>query len=67
MDKAEPSIVTRYVIDVAKAFNKFYNTHSVLNVEEEGLKEARIKLTEATCQVIKNALYLIGLETVEKM
>lgn len=67
LDKAEPSIVTRYVIDVAKAFNKFYNTHSVLNVEDEALKEARIKLTEATCQVIKNALYLIGLETVDKM
>lgn len=67
LDKAEPSVVTRYVIDVAKAFNKFYNTHSVLNVEDEGLKEARIMLTEATCQVIKNALYLIGLETVEKM
>lgn len=67
LDKAEPSVVTRYVIDVAKAFNKFYNTHSVLNVEDQGLKEARIKLTEATCQVIKNALYLIGLETVEKM
>lgn len=67
LDKAEPSVVTRYVIDVAKAFNKFYNSHSVLNVEDEGLKEARIQLTEATCQVIKNALYLIGLETVDQM
>ncbi len=67
LDKAEPSIVTRYVIDVAKSFNKFYNSHSVLNVEDESLKAARVQLTKATCQVIKNALYLIGLETVEKM
>ena len=67
IDKAEPSVVTRYVIDVAKAFNKFYNSHSVLNVEDDGLKAARIVLTRATCQVIKNALNLIGIETVEKM
>ncbi|MGM9974966.1 MAG: arginine--tRNA ligase [Clostridiaceae bacterium] len=67
IDKAEPSVVTRYVIDVAKAFNKFYNSHSVLNVEDAGLKAARIALTKATCQVIKNALNLIGIETVEKM
>lgn len=67
IDKLEPSIVTRYVIDVAKAFNKFYNNHSVINVEDEGLKKARLNMIEATCQVIKNALNLIGIETVEKM
>lgn len=67
IDKLEPSIVTRYVIDVAKAFNKFYNSHSVLNVEDTELKNARIKLVEATTQVIKNALTLLGIETVEKM
>ena len=67
IDKLEPSVVTRYSIDVAKAFNKFYNAHSVLNLEDEGLKVARIKLIEATAQVIKNALFLIGLNVVEKM
>ncbi len=67
IDKLEPSIVTRYVIEVAKAFNKFYNLHSVLNVEDEELKKARIKMVEATCQVIKNSLNLLGIDTVEKM
>jgi len=67
IDKFEPSIVTRYVVDVAKAFNKFYNAHKISNVEDISLKNARIKMVEATCQVIKNALYLIGLEVVEKM
>ncbi len=67
IDKLEPSVVTRYVVDVAKAFNKFYNAHSVLNLEDTGLKVARLKLIEATAQVIKNSLYLIGINVVEEM
>ncbi|MDD7793243.1 arginine--tRNA ligase [Clostridium sp. 'White wine YQ'] len=67
LDKLEPSIVTRYSVDVAKAFNKFYNSHSVSNLEDEGLKIARVKLIEATCQVIKNSLDLIGIQVIEKM
>lgn len=66
-EKLEPSIITRYAIEVAKSFNKFYNSHSVLNLEDEGIKAARIALVKATCQVIKNALELIGIEVVEKM
>ncbi|MDP4143021.1 MAG: arginine--tRNA ligase [Bacillota bacterium] len=67
LDKLEPSILTRYVIDVAKAFNKFYNLHSIINAGDEELKNARLKLVEATAQVIKNGLTLIGLEAVERM
>ena len=66
-EKLEPSIVTRYAIEVAKLFNKFYNSHSVLNLEDIELKEARINLVKATCQVIKNSLALIGIEVVDKM
>lgn len=67
IDKLEPSILTRYIIDVAKAFNKFYNAHNIMATEEVAVKNARLKMVEATCQVIKNGLDLIGLEVVEKM
>ncbi|MDY4077334.1 MAG: arginine--tRNA ligase [Clostridium sp.] len=67
LDKLEPSIVTRYVIEVAKEFNRFYNAHSVLNLEDEVLKATRLKLVEASSQVIKNALALLGIDVVEKM
>lgn len=67
LDKLEPSVLTRYVIEVAKDFNKFYNAHSVLNLEDEVLKATRLKLVEATCQVIKNGLELIGIDVVEAM
>ncbi|SCJ97039.1 Arginine--tRNA ligase [uncultured Clostridium sp.] len=67
VEKLEPSIVTRYVIEVAKTFNKFYNNHSVLNLEDKSLMAARLELVKSTCQVIKNGLELIGIEVVEKM
>lgn len=67
IDKLEPSIVSRYVIEVAKAFNRFYNAHSVLNLEDKVLKITRLKLVEASSQVIKNALALLGIDVVEKM
>jgi len=67
IDKLEPSMVTRYVIDVAKSFNKFYNQHNIANLEDESNKKAKIKMVEATCQVIKNALNLIGIEVVDRM
>jgi arginyl-tRNA synthetase len=67
LEKLEPSILTRYTIDVAKAFNKVYNSNSVLNLEDEVLKATRLKLVEATCQVIKNGLDLIGIQVVEEM
>ena len=67
LDKLEPSIVTRYTIEVAKAFNKFYNAHSILNLEDEVLKATRLKLVEASAQVIKNGLDLLGIDVVEKM
>ena len=67
LDKLEPSILTRYVIEVAKGFNKFYNAHSVLNLEDEELKRARLNLVKASLQVIKNGLELLGIGVVEKM
>ena len=66
IDKYEPSVITRYVIQVAKDFNKFYN-NCPINSAEEDLKQARLSLVEATTIVISNALKLIGIETVERM
>lgn len=67
IEKYEPSIITRYVIDTAKAFNKFYNMYPILSCEDGGLKSARLKLVEATTILIKNALSLLGIDVVEKM
>ncbi|SFN40469.1 arginine--tRNA ligase [Proteiniclasticum ruminis] len=66
MEKYEPSVITRYVLQVAKDFNKFYN-NCPINSAETSVKNARLQLVEATTVVIKNALALLGIETVEEM
>src|SRR3712207_5612262 len=66
-ERLEPSVISRYVLDVAQAFNKFYNNCNIANTEDEILKNTRIELVEATCIVIKNALELLGIDVVEKM
>ncbi|SHH26110.1 arginine--tRNA ligase [Clostridium grantii] len=67
IEKLEPFIVTRYVLEVAKNFNKFYNAYNIMSTEDLELKVAMLQMVEATCQVIKNALDLLGIEVVEKM
>ncbi|NLY68079.1 MAG: arginine--tRNA ligase [Tissierellia bacterium] len=65
-DKLEPSFITRHIVEIAKAFNKFYNSCPILS-SEEGLKKARLNLVYATKIVIKTGLGLLGIEAPDKM
>lgn len=64
--KNEPAVVTRYTIDLAQAFNKFYHDHPIL-VDDKELQKARLALVSAVKQTIKNGLNLIGVAAPEKM
>ena len=66
MEKYEPSFITRHIVEIAKAFNKFYNSCPILSVEED-LKKARLMLVYATKTVIKTGLGLLGMEAPNKM
>ncbi len=59
----EPSIITRYLLDVCQAFNRFYHDCPVLKVENEIIRNTRIALVNATSAVLKNGLSLICLKT----
>ena len=62
----EPSVITRYIIDVASAFSKYYNECQII-VEDEALRNARLALVKATGYVLKNGLNMLGIEAPEKM
>lgn len=62
-----PSRIASYVFDISQSFNQFYNKHSVLKIENELIKMARLELVKATLVAIRNGLYLLGIETVEEM
>lgn len=64
--KNEPHIITRFVLDLAQAFNKFYHDNPIL-VDDVELKKARIALVEATRQTLQNGLDLLGMKAPERM
>ena len=66
VNRSEPSMVTRFAVDLAQAFNKFYYENKVM-VDEPAVRAARLMLTDAVRQVLRQALYLIGVETPERM
>ena len=65
-NKEEPSILARYLIDLAKAFSNFYNENKIIGEEKE-LQDARIYLTNAVGKVLKIGGYLLGMEMPNKM
>lgn len=62
----EPSYIARYAVDVAQAFNKFYNEQPIL-VEDEKVKNSRLAIVAATKYTLKNALALLGISAPEQM
>ncbi len=65
-EKYEPCYITRYAVDLAQKFNKFYIENKILTAEGD-TKKFRIALTSATLQTLKNALSILGIGVPDKM
>lgn len=61
-----PHLVAFWLRDCASDFHAWYNAERVL-VDDEGLKLARLRLADATRQVIANGLQLLGVSAPERM
>ena len=64
--KNEPSILSRYLIDLAKAYSVFYNENKIICDDKE-TQDARIYLTYATGKVLKIGCNLLGIQMPDKM
>jgi arginyl-tRNA synthetase len=62
----EPHQLTHYVRELANDFHTYYNAHQFL-VDDEALRDARIKLILAVQQVLRNGLNLLGVSAPERM
>ncbi|MBU7320695.1 arginine--tRNA ligase [Paenibacillus oleatilyticus] len=67
MHKLEPSIISRYLVDLAQSFNRFYHECPILKVDDAGVRKARLALVESVRITLKNGLALIGIEAPEKI
>ena len=65
-DKNEPSILSRYLIELAKSYSNFYNENKIIN-EDKNLQNARVYLTYSVGNVLKIGAGLLGIEMPEQM
>ena len=63
----EPSHITRFILDVATAFNRFYHNCPILSATDPAVRASRIRMTEAAKIVLGNAFDLICLKKTEKI
>ncbi len=63
----DPAKITKYAIDLATLFHRFYDACSVKNAETEELRNARLLLCTAVKQTLRNVLTLLNIEQPEKM
>ena len=66
VEKNEPAILARYLIEVSQNYSNFYNDNKIL-VEEEKVKNARAYLTYAVGTVLKTGASLLGIQMPDKM
>ena len=65
-EKYEPSLITRYALDLAGAYNKFYINRKIA-ADDLNERNFRLSLTKAVKITLTNALSLLGIQTVEQM
>ena len=66
MEKLEPSLISRYLVDLAQTFNRFYHECPIV-IDDEQLRATRLALVRATVITLRNGLKLIGLAAPEEI
>jgi arginyl-tRNA synthetase len=66
-DAYSPALIANYVYELAKTYNKFYHERSILQAENEQLKQFRLRLSASSGKVINKAMSLLGIEVPERM
>lgn len=65
-EKNEPSILSRYLIDLSQNFSSFYTANKIITEEKE-VQDARLYLTYAVGTILKTGAGLLGIEMPERM
>jgi arginyl-tRNA synthetase len=62
-----PSLIANYAYELAKEYNQFYHDYTILKEQNEGVRKLRLTLSACIADVIKRAMWLLGIEVPEKM
>jgi arginyl-tRNA synthetase len=66
-DGYSPAIIANYLFELAKTYNKFYHEKSILQAEDDTLKQFRLQLSAASGNVVRRGMKLLGIEVPERM
>lgn len=66
-EKLTPNIICNYVYELTKTFANYYHDYSILNVEDDNLKNARLQLVKSIRTVIKICLNILGIDELDKI
>ena len=67
IEEMEPSIITRYAIDICNAFNRFYQECPIMTCEDEGRRAFRLTLTKGVRDILGRALELVCIKHPDKI
>jgi len=62
-----PSLIANHIYEIAKEYNQFYHDYSILQAENNDLRDFRLLLSETCGKVIEKGMYLLGIEVPERM
>ena len=66
VDKNEPSILSRYLIDLSQSFSSFYNANKII-CEDKEKQDARLYLTYVVGNILKTGANLLGIQMPDRM
>ena len=66
-ENRSPAMVANYIYDLAKEYNQFYQECSILKEEDSNLRNFRLKLSNMTANMLRNAASLLGITMPERM
>lgn len=65
--KFSPNIVCGFAFNLAQKYNAFYDNFPIISIEDKNLRQIRLCLTVVVAQVLKNSLFLLGINVPERM
>jgi arginyl-tRNA synthetase len=62
-----PAIIANYCYELVKEYNQFYHDHSILNIDDESIRNFRLVLSATTGRIIKEGMALLGIDVPDRM
>jgi arginyl-tRNA synthetase len=63
----EPFVLARYVLDICRAFNRYYYQEKIIDIDDEIKRKAKLSLVYSSKETIKAVLKVIGIKAPQRM